>query len=89
MSHDNSACLQGGVLAQAGAWRWIFCMPRICVRLPRLTGDPLDLNLPLIGLAFALVLVFLRVRTPPGTIKSKLSRLDVLYVHFIVDILHS
>ncbi|TBU37707.1 major facilitator superfamily domain-containing protein [Dichomitus squalens] len=35
------------------------------------------LNLPLIGIAFFLVLFFLRVRTPPGSVREKLSRLDV------------
>ena len=43
-------------------------------------GLHLDLNLPLTGIAFLLVLSFLRVRTPPGTVKSKLKRLDILYV---------
>ncbi|KAM5536101.1 hypothetical protein V8D89_010200 [Ganoderma adspersum] len=35
------------------------------------------LNLPLTGIAFLLVLSFLRVRTPPGTVRSKLKRLDI------------
>lgn len=35
-----------------------------------------DINLPLAGIAFALVAVFLRVRTPEGTIREKLGRLD-------------
>ncbi|KAL1947356.1 hypothetical protein VTO73DRAFT_14317 [Trametes versicolor] len=34
------------------------------------------INLPLAGIAFALVAVFLRVRTPEGTIREKLGRLD-------------
>ncbi|KAI1786060.1 major facilitator superfamily domain-containing protein [Ganoderma leucocontextum] len=35
------------------------------------------LNLPLTGIAFLLVPSFHRVRTPPGTIRSKLGRLDI------------
>ena len=37
-----------------------------------------DLNLPLTGIAFVLVLFFLRVRTPPGSVREKLSKLDWL-----------
>ena len=48
--------------------------------LPQVANGRLDLNLPLTGIAFLLVLSFLRVRTPPGTVKSKLKRLDILYV---------
>ena len=38
------------------------------------------MNLPLTGIAFALVVLFLRVRTPEGSIKSKLRRVDWTYV---------
>ncbi|KAH9951826.1 MFS general substrate transporter [Amylocystis lapponica] len=34
------------------------------------------MNLPLIGIAFGLVIFFLRVRTPEGSIKAKLARVD-------------
>ncbi|KAK0185168.1 MFS general substrate transporter [Armillaria mellea] len=34
------------------------------------------LNLPLTGMAFVLVLFFLNVRTPPGTVKEKLNKVD-------------
>ncbi|CAK5276094.1 unnamed protein product [Mycena citricolor] len=34
------------------------------------------LNLPLSGLAFILVMIFLRVKTPPGTVKEKLAKVD-------------
>jgi MFS family permease len=34
------------------------------------------MNLPLCGIAFALVAIFLRVRTPPGSVLSKLARID-------------
>ncbi|TBU28425.1 major facilitator superfamily domain-containing protein [Dichomitus squalens] len=36
------------------------------------------LNLPLTGIAFVLVLLFLRVRMPPGTIGDKLAHLDTI-----------
>jgi len=35
-----------------------------------------DLNLPLSAVAFVLVLFFLRVRTPEGSIGSKIKRVD-------------
>ena len=38
------------------------------------------LNLPLTGVAFLLVMLFLNVRTPEGSITSKLARVDWLYV---------
>ncbi|TCD64404.1 hypothetical protein EIP91_004120 [Steccherinum ochraceum] len=34
------------------------------------------MNLPLTGIAFILVFFFLRVRTPPGTMREKFSRID-------------
>ncbi|EIW62181.1 iron permease [Trametes versicolor FP-101664 SS1] len=34
------------------------------------------LNLPLTGIAFALVSIFLRVRSPPGSVREKLARVD-------------
>ncbi|CAK5275831.1 unnamed protein product [Mycena citricolor] len=40
-------------------------------------GPPIGvLNLPLTGVTFALVAVFLRVRTPPGSVKEKLGKVD-------------
>ena len=36
----------------------------------------LDLNLPLAGIAFALVAVFLRVKIPEGSMRDKLARVD-------------
>ena len=38
--------------------------------------DPSDINLPLAGIAFILVAIFLRVRTPEGTLRQKLARVD-------------
>ena len=40
--------------------------------------DILDINLPLCAICFALVLFFLKVRTPPGSVKDKLSKIDWL-----------
>lgn len=37
-----------------------------------------DINLPLSGISFTLVLFFLRVRTPEGSIISKVKRVDWL-----------
>ena len=39
-----------------------------------------DLNLPLAGIAFFLVMVFLRVRTPGGSLREKITRIDFVYV---------
>jgi len=35
-----------------------------------------DLNLPIAGVAFVLVLFFLRVRTPPGSLREKVAKID-------------
>ena len=35
-----------------------------------------DLNLPLAGISLVLVALFLRVRTPEGSMKDKLARVD-------------
>ena len=42
------------------------------------TSRVLDLNLPLAGIAFVLVAVFLRVKTPEGSMRDKLARVDWL-----------
>ena len=44
----------------------------------------LDINLPLSSISFVLVLFFLRVRTPEGSILSKAKRVDWLYVYHLV-----
>jgi hypothetical protein len=36
------------------------------------------INLPLCGLAMLAVLFYLRVRTPPGTVKEKMAKVDWL-----------
>jgi hypothetical protein len=35
-----------------------------------------DLNIPIAGIAMVLVLAFLNLPTPPGTLREKLSRMD-------------
>lgn len=35
-----------------------------------------DLNIPICGVAIALVFIFLRLPTPQGTIREKLARMD-------------
>lgn len=47
-----------------------------------LTITESDLNLPLTGIAFGLVLIFLQVRTPEGSMGEKLARVDWLCVYF-------
>ncbi|VDC06039.1 unnamed protein product [Peniophora sp. CBMAI 1063] len=49
----------GGVIANAGAWRWLFY-----------------LNLPVSGIAFALVFVFFKVKAPRSTFGMKMRRID-------------
>ena len=46
-----------------------------------------DLNLPLSGVAFILVAIFLRVRTPGGSLREKLSRIDLVYVRDLLRLL--
>lgn len=41
----------------------------------------LDLNLPLTAIAFVLVMFCLRVRTPSGSTRDKLLRVDWLFVY--------
>ena len=53
----------GGILANAGAWRWLFY-----------------LNLPVSGIAFILVSVFLKGGAPKSTFREKMGRIDWLYV---------
>lgn len=40
----------------------------------------LDLNIPIAGVAFGLLVFFLRVPTPPGGVREKLNRIDFMYV---------
>ena len=47
-----------------------------------LTTSPLDLNLPICGVALVMVTIFLKLPTPPGTLRDKLTRMDWMSVHF-------
>ncbi|KAI0741189.1 iron permease [Earliella scabrosa] len=66
-----------GALAQDASWRWLFCMI-FCAMIGRHADlvAHADLNLPLAGISFIFVALFLRVRTPEGSMSSKLSRVD-------------
>ncbi|KAI0826235.1 iron permease [Irpex lacteus] len=76
----------GGAFAGKASWRWLFCMN--CSTYSRYRWEPsttflTDINLPLSGISFFLVLFFLRVRTPAGSIISKVKRVD-WFGNFIV-----
>ena len=43
---------------------------------PRVDSFLVDLNLPLTGVAAILVLVYLKLRTPRGSFREKVSRMD-------------
>ena len=74
----------GGSLAQQGQWRWCFCkffvyfsylFIKSIVMLTHAATNK-DLALPINGLALVLVLVFLRLPTPPGNFWVKLMKVD-------------
>ncbi|BGO95553.1 hypothetical protein NBRC10512_007811 [Rhodotorula toruloides] len=76
----------GGGLATAGAWRWLFY--RAFSRDVLSSNDELmdrsrKVNLPLTGLAFALVVVFLDIKAPQTTLKEKLEQMDYANVIFV------
>lgn len=37
---------------------------------------PIDLNLPIVGVAAILVILFLKLNTPAGSLRSKVARMD-------------
>lgn len=67
----------GGSFAQDGHWRWLFCTCKSETRSHCivLTND-IDMNIPFAGLAAVLVLLFVKLPTPPGSIRSKLEKID-------------
>ena len=69
--------LIGGALAKQGQWRWLFCSYSwlLCSLVTNISR-PVDLNLPISGVSAALVLIFLKLRTPAGTFKEKFGRMD-------------
>ncbi|PSR76338.1 hypothetical protein PHLCEN_2v8512 [Hermanssonia centrifuga] len=70
--------LVGGALAQGGQWRWLFCkaLPSLAYTAVDVIITSPDLNLPVTGLAAVLVFACLKLRTPPGTLREKLGRMD-------------
>ena len=69
--------LIGGALSSEGQWRWLFCKYSLgLLDTPRLIFKLLDLNIPLVALAAGLVVSCLQLRTPAGTFKEKVGRMD-------------
>lgn len=60
-------------------WRWLFCEydVNICIRAPFIDRYT-DLNLPISGVALFLVVFFLRVKAPEGSLKDKIAKIDWL-----------
>lgn len=48
--------------------------------LPFIPHGPMDLNIPTADITFTLVVFFLRVRTPEGSVRENLSCIDWRYV---------
>lgn len=70
----------GGAFATTGHWRWLFCksilLPyqnRSCETLNEIA---IDINLPLSGVAATLVVLFLKLKRPPGSWQSKVQQID-------------
>ncbi|KAG8746826.1 hypothetical protein FRC10_003348 [Ceratobasidium sp. 414] len=65
----------GGAFAESN-WRWLFCKCFGGGNEQALTKCWTDINLPLVGIAMALVFVFLRLKTPKASLKDKMARVD-------------
>jgi hypothetical protein len=61
--------------------RWIFCRLTSVNRADSVVNKHLDLNLPICGLIACLVLLFLRLRKPPVTLREMLGKIDFMSVH--------
>lgn len=65
----------GGALAHHKEWRWLFCeLIHYVMDIPFIAST--DLNIPICGVAGLIMVLFLRVRTPPGTLREKLRQID-------------
>lgn len=79
------APLVSGALAEEGQWRWLFCAfarpPRRGPRRgPRCSLRSTDLNIPIAGAAAILVVLFMKMKKPEGTLKQKLAKMDWMWV---------
>lgn len=75
------APLVSGALAEEGQWRWLFCTPPLTTRRgPRYSLRITDLNIPIAGAAAILVVLFMKMKKPEGTLKQKLAKMDWMWV---------
>lgn len=69
--------LISGSLAANNEWRWLFCKWNLerCTPLAHF-ATIIDLNLPICAIALILVILFLDLPTPEGSVREKFSRMD-------------
>ena len=74
----------GGALAEAGQWRWLFCEFLLYsawgCKNRELTRWVSDLNLPICAVAATLIFMFVNLRTPAGSFRDKIGRMDWMCV---------
>lgn len=75
-------CL-GGAFSQAVSWRWLFCERASSSAFAQRPHSNTDINLPLCGVALILVFIFLDLRMPTDSVRSRLLRMDWAYVTHI------